>query len=171
MDQCQPRPNCQTQPLWVQGIRIVPNGHNLAGYAIGALRLAIFKFTLTGPVTYTKFWTGFDYNYIGIYSNFKMHLHLWNPALFQTYPLSWTAPVLKNTKYLSEAIYVPSVEKEYKRTTVRWNFNHLNFFQPMIKQQTSWKFKAVMFSGWRKCIWSKFRRIVVRSYAGVTEGT
>ena len=50
MDQCQPRPNCETQPLWVQGIRIVPNGHNLAGFAIGALHLAIFRFTLTGLV-------------------------------------------------------------------------------------------------------------------------
>ena len=29
-----------TQPLWVQGIRIVPNGHILVGFAIGALRLA-----------------------------------------------------------------------------------------------------------------------------------
>ena len=39
MDQCQPRPNCETQPLWVQGILIVPNGHTLAGFAIGALQL------------------------------------------------------------------------------------------------------------------------------------
>ena len=40
MDQCQPQPNWETQPLMIQGIQIVPNGQNLAGFAIGALRLA-----------------------------------------------------------------------------------------------------------------------------------
>ena len=40
MDQCQPQPNCKTQPLWVWGIRIVPNVHTLVGFAIGALGLA-----------------------------------------------------------------------------------------------------------------------------------
>ena len=40
MDQCQPRPNRETQPLWVQGIWIVPNGHTLADFDIGALCLA-----------------------------------------------------------------------------------------------------------------------------------
>ena len=38
--QCQPQPNRKTLPLWVQGIRIVPNCHNLAGFAIGTLHLA-----------------------------------------------------------------------------------------------------------------------------------
>jgi hypothetical protein len=36
-DQCQPPSNHKTQPLWVQQIRIVPNCHTLAGFAIGAL--------------------------------------------------------------------------------------------------------------------------------------
>jgi hypothetical protein len=40
MDQCQPRPNRETQPLWVQGIWLVPNGHTLAGFTIGAFHLA-----------------------------------------------------------------------------------------------------------------------------------
>ena len=35
LSQCQPWPNFETKPLWVQGIRIVPNG-----FAIGALHLA-----------------------------------------------------------------------------------------------------------------------------------
>ena len=37
MDQCQPQSNCETQPFWVQ---IMPNGHILAGFTIGTLRLA-----------------------------------------------------------------------------------------------------------------------------------
>ena len=40
MDQCQPRPNRETQPLWVQGIWLVPNGHTLAGFTISAFHLA-----------------------------------------------------------------------------------------------------------------------------------
>ena len=33
MDQCQPQPNCKTQPLLFQGIQIVLNGQTLAGLA------------------------------------------------------------------------------------------------------------------------------------------
>ena len=43
-----PTPNCEIQPLWVQGIQIVPNCHTLAGFAIGALRLATMAI---GPVS------------------------------------------------------------------------------------------------------------------------
>ena len=40
VDQCQPRPNCKTKIFRVQGIRLVLIGHNIADFAIGALRLA-----------------------------------------------------------------------------------------------------------------------------------
>ena len=39
MDQYQPQPNHEIQPLWVQEIWIVPNGYTLAGFASGALPL------------------------------------------------------------------------------------------------------------------------------------
>ena len=38
--QWQPQQNRKTQPFWVKGFRLVPNGHTLAGFAVGALRLA-----------------------------------------------------------------------------------------------------------------------------------
>ena len=40
MDQCQPLPNYEIRPMWVQGIRIVPNGHTLVVFTIGTLQLA-----------------------------------------------------------------------------------------------------------------------------------
>ena len=33
-------PNKSRNPFWVKGFRLVPNGHTLAGFAIGALHLA-----------------------------------------------------------------------------------------------------------------------------------
>ena len=38
--QWQPQPNRKTQLFWVKGFWLVPNGHTLTGFAIGALRLA-----------------------------------------------------------------------------------------------------------------------------------
>ena len=40
----QPRPNRKTQPFCVKGFRLVPNGHTLAGFAIGDLCLATIAF-------------------------------------------------------------------------------------------------------------------------------
>ena len=48
MDQCQPGPNRESQRLWVKGIRIVPNSHTLAGFAIGTLCLATMA-TIQAP--------------------------------------------------------------------------------------------------------------------------
>ena len=40
VDQCQPRPNRETQPFLVHGIWLVPNSHTLPGFAIVAFCLA-----------------------------------------------------------------------------------------------------------------------------------
>ena len=41
VDQCQPPKNHKRQPFRVQGIQLAPNGHTLAGFAIGTLHLPI----------------------------------------------------------------------------------------------------------------------------------
>ena len=40
--------------------------------------------------------------------------------------------------------FLPWHRSTYKRTTVRRNFDHLYFFQPIPGQHTSWNFDAVM---------------------------
>ena len=36
----EPLPNHEIQAFWVKGVQLVHNGHNLAGFAIGALFVA-----------------------------------------------------------------------------------------------------------------------------------
>ena len=58
------------------------------------------------------------------------------------------------------------------RTTARRNFDHLHFFQPMKSQLLYFSWSVVLWLFERsECTWSKFRRTVVRSYAGASERT
>ena len=52
--QWQSRLNCETQPFWVKGFRLVPNGHTLAGFAIGAIRWATTATLQLGALHKTK---------------------------------------------------------------------------------------------------------------------
>ena len=53
--QWQPRQNWKTQPYWVKGVQLVPNGHTPAGFAIGALRLATMTTLQLSTLHKTKF--------------------------------------------------------------------------------------------------------------------
>ena len=44
----------------------------------------------------------------------------------------------------AETIYILFVASVYERTAVLRNFNHLNFFQPITGQKTSWNIKALL---------------------------
>ena len=67
--QWQPRPNRKTQTFWIKEVRLVPNGHTIAGFAIGAIRLATMATLQLRALHKTKsMFLHSDFNFLSTYA-------------------------------------------------------------------------------------------------------